>query len=86
LSLPDAVNIDTVAVLRAARRHHHRHHQYRIAPMTRAVMATEKLSSTTDVMGNDSTAAHAKLIINVAAYVSGDTSKKPNAPKYASNL
>ena len=54
--------------------------------MTRAVMATEKLSSTTDVIGNDSTAAHAKLIINVAAYVSGDTSRKPKAPKYESNL
>jgi hypothetical protein len=54
--------------------------------MMRAAMATEKLSSTTDVIGNDSTAAHAKLIINVAAYVSGDASRKPNAPKYASKL
>lgn len=51
-----------------------------------AVMATEKLSSTMDVIGNDSTSAHAKAMMSVTKYVVGVASMKPNASKYANNL
>lgn len=49
-------------------------------------MATEKLSSTMDVIGNDSTSAHAKAMMSVTKYVVGVASMKPNASKYANNL
>ena len=49
-------------------------------------MATEKLSSTMDVIGNDSTSAHAKAMMSVTKYVVGVASTKPNASKYANNL
>ena len=51
-----------------------------------AVMATEKLSSTMDVIGNDTTSAHAKAMMSVTKYVVGVASMKPNASKYANNL